>query len=346
MTVAPLAMFKPTICWSRNGVRLIDQTQLPRKTVYLTCPDVHSLWEAIRNLRVRGAPAIGQAAAYAVVLGCRNYPGDDLAGCHRHLAKTIRYVATARPTAVNLFYALDRMAEVIKSFRGTSVKELRAVLLEKAQEMYRRDQEVCRKIGRNGARLIKKGSRILTVCNAGALATVDYGTALGVFYAAREKGKTFSVIACETRPLLQGARLTTWELTRAGIDVTLICDNMAAGMMKQGKIDAVITGADRITRNGDTANKIGTYALAVLARYHQIPFYVAAPMSTVDPDLDSGDKIPIEERHPDEVRSIEGVFTAPRRVPVYNPAFDVTPAELITALITEKGILQPDRVLS
>jgi len=333
-------MSQETISWVNGKIKIIDQTRLPGQLQYMTCCDVKSLWKAIRRLSVRGAPALGVAAGFGVLLGIKDFRGADRKKFVRHVKRTCDYISTSRPTAVNLFHVLDAMRDVCVRFPEESVPRLKKRLKEKAFAVYEEDKKVCRAMGDHGARLIKTGDRLLTVCNAGALATVDYGTALGVFYSAKKDGKKFKVYACETRPLLQGARLTTWELLRAGINTTLICDAMAAVLMRQKRIDAVFTGADRIAANGDAANKIGTYNLAVLARYHKIPFYVVAPCSTFDRSLPSGKHIPIEERNPDEVRGFAGRATAPRGVKVFNPAFDVTDQKLITAIVTEKGIVK------
>ncbi|MDD5449615.1 MAG: S-methyl-5-thioribose-1-phosphate isomerase [Candidatus Omnitrophica bacterium] len=327
-----------TIAWKNGRVRIIDQTRLPHNLAYIECPDVKTLWGAIKKLQVRGAPAIGVAASLGVVLGIKNSRAKDPDSFMKELDKIIRYLASARPTAVNLFWALERMRACALRNSARSVPKIKGLLLKEAFKVIDEDKRQCRRMAAFGARLIKDGDRILTHCNAGALATADYGTALGVLYRAKAEGKRIRVYADETRPLLQGARLTAWELMRDGIDVTLICDNMAASLMEQGKIDKVIVGADRIAANGDTANKIGTYNLAVLAAYHKIPFYVVAPVSTLDLTLKNGRKIPIEERGPGEVREIAGRLIAPRNVKVYNPAFDVTPNKLITVIVTEKGI--------
>ncbi len=330
-----------TIRWTNDHIKLIDQTKLPHKLEYIHCRDVKRLWQAIRRLSVRGAPALGVAAAFGVLLGTKNFSGKDRKRFVREVERISDYIGTSRPTAVNLFNALARMKRVIQRHSDASVAQLKNLLNKEALAIYEEDRKLCRRMGDFGARLISSGANLLTVCNAGALATVDYGTALGVFYSAQKKRKKFKVYACETRPLLQGARLTAWELLRAKIDTTLICDNMAATLMKQGKIDAIFTGADRIAANGDTANKIGTYMLAVLAKHHGIPFYVVAPESTFDLSIGSGEQIPIEERSRDEVLGFGGRPTAPRQVKVYNPAFDVTDHRLITAIVTEKGIIRP-----
>lgn len=330
-----------TIRWVNGRVKIIDQTKLPLQLRYMTCRDVRTLWKAIRNLNVRGAPALGVAAAFGALLGARSFKGKDLKRFIAHTRKTCDYIATARPTAVNLFNALDRMRDVLSRYPDRSVAKLQTLLKKEALEIYEEDRKVCRRMGDFGAALIKTNSRIMTVCNAGALATADYGTALGVMYSAKKKKKKFKVYVCETRPLLQGARLTAWELLRAGIDTTLICDNMAASLMKRGVIDAVFAGADRIARNGDAANKIGTYNLAVLAKHHRVPFYIVAPRSTFDLAIQNGNQIPIEQRAREEVIAFGGRPTAPKRVKVYNPAFDVTDHSLITAIVTEKGMIRP-----
>ncbi len=330
-----------TIKWMKGQVRIIDQRKLPRQLKYIHCKDIRTLWKAIRTLSVRGAPALGVAAAFGVLLGMKSFKGEDRKRFEKQLKSVCDYMATSRPTAVNLFNALHEMKAVVSAHPRASVGELKKALEQKAGEIFATDQRVCRQIGKHGSELIKDRYSVLTVCNAGALATVDYGTALGVLYSAQKDGKRFKVFSCETRPLLQGARLTTWELLREKIDTILICDNMAATLMKQGKIDLVIAGADRIAMNGDTANKIGTYGLAVLAYHHHIPFYIAAPVSTFDRNIQSGAAIPIEERKPNEVTELLGRRTAPSQVKVYNPAFDVTDHQLITAIITEIGIIFP-----
>lgn len=315
-------------------LRLIEQTLLPGRLTYLDCRDVETVWMAIKRLTVRGAPAIGIAAAYGCVIAAQTGAFE----------KGANYLATSRPTAVNLFWAIERMKQL-----GTDDVE---ALLAEAKKIHDEDREMCASIGRYGAELIEEGMGVLTHCNAGALATGGIGTATGPMYTANAAGKKFRVYANETRPLNQGSRLTTWELGEGGVDVTLICDDMSGQVMKEGLVDLVITGADRIVGNGDAANKIGTYGVAVLAKHHGIPFYVAAPSSTFDMSLEHGELIPIEQRDPDEIirgYGDEGVgsgvgsggLNAPEGAKVYNPAFDVTPADLITGLITEKGIIQP-----
>ncbi len=330
-----------TIKWTKNHIQLIDQTLLPHRIKYIHCHDLQTLWNAIRCLSVRGAPALGVAAGFGVLLGTADYRGQDKDKFVQHIHKISDYIGSSRPTAVNLFHVLDRMKEIVSDYPEASVDELKKRLKEEAFRVFEEDRRVCRRMGHYGAALIRDGQSVMTICNAGALATVDYGTALGVFYAAKEQGKTFKVFSCETRPLLQGARLTTWELLKEKIDTTLICDSMAATVMRDKKIAAIFTGADRIAANGDTANKIGTYSLAVLARYHKIPFYVVAPESTFDLSLKTGRGIPIEQRDKTEVLGFNGQLTAPRQVKVYNPAFDVTDHKHISAIITEHGVIRP-----
>ncbi len=334
-------MATPTIEWIDGRVRLIDQTLLPNQFKQIYCEDVEAVWEAIKMLRVRGAPAIGVAAAFGTVLGIWNSTAGNYDTFYSELKKTTDYLATSRPTAVNLFWALDRMVKTAVSNNEHTISDLKQVLLTEALAIMTEDQEMCRSIGKHGAGLVNDGDTILTHCNAGGLATSDYGTALAVMFTAHEQGKQIQVYADETRPLLQGARLTTWELMNAGIDVTLICDSMAGQVMKEGRIQRVVVGADRIAANGDTANKIGTYMVAVLAQQHGVPFYVAAPTSTLDMSLATGDEIPIEERGAEEITEGFGKRTAPEGVKVYSPAFDVTPADLITAIVTEKGVVLP-----
>ena len=334
-----------TIRWEGEGrgghVRMIEQTLLPGETKELKVTNVEEMVDAIYRLAVRGAPAIGVAAAYGVLLGMQ--AGEkDAASFLERLESVCTTLAKARPTAVNLFWALERMQARARQdhSNGASAEALLDGLFEEAFAIQKEDAEQCQRMGELGAELLKDGMRVLTHCNAGALATGGMGTALAPIYVAHRSGKKVAVFADETRPLLQGARLTAWELSQAGIDVTLITDNMAASVMQQKKIDAVIVGSDRIARNGDVCNKIGTYGVAVLAHRHNLPFYVVAPLSTFDPKLDSGDQIPIEERPPEEVTEGFGKRTAPEGVAVYNPAFDVTPAELVTAIVTEVGVIE------
>jgi methylthioribose-1-phosphate isomerase len=330
-----------SIEWINNGIRIIDQTHLPEKLIYLDIKDIPTLCEAIRKLRVRGAPAIGIAAAMGVALSAINYRGSDNSFLTEQIQKSMDEIQATRPTAVNLFWALERMKRVLNRVEKNNVKTIQDKLVEEARTIWEEDREICRRIGRNGASLLPDEVSILTHCNAGGLATSEYGTALGVIYAAHESCKKVRVYADETRPLLQGARLTTWELQNAGINVTLICDSAAGFLMQQKKIDCVIVGADRIASNGDVANKIGTYTLAVLADKHNIPFYVAAPVSTIDLSIASGNDIPIEERSAEEITMGFGKRTAPENTTIYNPAFDITPFSLVNAIITEQKILFP-----
>jgi methylthioribose-1-phosphate isomerase len=320
-------------------VRLIDQTLLPTQVEFRDCRSVEEVWEAIRVLRVRGAPAIGVAAAMGVVVGMQHH--TEAATYAKRLNEVADYLRTSRPTAVNLFWAIERLEKKAAPQLTKSPNQITRALLNEALAIEDEDRRMCRAIGRFGADLVQAGQGILTHCNAGGLATAEYGTALAVMYSAAEQGKQFRVFADETRPLLQGARLTTWELQQAGIDVTLICDNMAAQVMREGRIQLVVVGADRIAANGDTANKIGTYGVAVLAKAHGIPFYVAAPSSTFDLSIKTGAEIPIEQRDPKEITQGLGKIVAPDGIRVYNPAFDVTPADLIAGIITEKGIIRP-----
>lgn len=326
----------------RGYVEMLDQTRLPERVVKLKIRDVSAMVDAIKRLSVRGAPAIGIAAAYGVVLGARDHANDSASVLKRGLERTDRLLRASRPTAVNLFWALDRMREFAHSCFGEGLGSDAVVerLLGEACSIHREDEKLCDAIGRHAAGLLRSGWGVLTHCNAGALATGGIGTALAGIYTACERGKRIHVFADETRPLLQGARLTSWELAQAGIDVTLISDSVAPVVLRRGDVQAVIVGADRIVRNGDTANKIGTYGVAVQAKRHQVPFYVAAPSTTFDRAIATGKDIPIEERAAEEVTSGFGKRTAPDRVCVYNPAFDVTPASLITAFITEHGVLR------
>jgi methylthioribose-1-phosphate isomerase len=320
-------------------VRLIDQTLLPTELKCLECKDVEAIWEAIRSLRVRGAPAIGVAAAMGVVLGVRQARNDR--ELFENLEKVCSHLAGSRPTAVNLFWALDRMKARAAELRGRPVADILEGLLAEAKAVRDEDAATCRAIGEHGAALIREGAGVLTHCNAGSLATAEFGTALSAMYVAYARGRRFRVYADETRPLLQGARLTAWELSQAGLAVTVICDNMAGDLMRSGRVDVVITGADRIAANGDTANKVGTYSLAVLSAHHGIPFYVAAPRSTFDLSVADGSGIPIEERSADEIRKGFGRLTCPEGAACWNPAFDVTPAELIRGIVTERGVIEP-----
>jgi methylthioribose-1-phosphate isomerase len=331
-----------TLTWlPEGGVRILDQTRLPREEVYVECRDAEAVAEAIRNLRIRGAPALGVAAAMGLALGAQRLQAPDVPAFLRDLKAVADILARTRPTARNLFWGLERILTVAEKHRDLSVPALKRRLVEEALTMHQEDLACNRAIGEHGQRLVQSGDTILTHCNTGALATVGYGTALGVIRAAWERGKRIQVLVDETRPVLQGARLTAWELSRLGIPARLITDSMAGDFMRRGEVQAVIVGADRIATNGDVANKIGTYTLAVLCRYHHIPFYVAAPLSTVDPALPTGRQIPIEERNPLEITSLAGVPIAPLGFPAANPAFDITPAELVSALITDRGVLYP-----
>lgn len=340
-----------TLRWTgetEGSLELIDQRLLPGRCEYLRCQTPQQLFEAIVTLAVRGAPAIGVAAAFGVCLAVRSLTEGTLAEAFELVRKSCDYLAASRPTAVNLFWALDRMKKTAADFVAgnpdDSVDAFKRILLEEARAICDEDKRMCEAIARNGEKLIPDGGAVLTHCNAGALATAGIGTALAPMYLAYENGKRFHVYVDETRPLLQGARLTAWELTQAGIEAVLVCDNMAGSLMQAGKVNAVITGADRIAANGDAANKIGTLGLSVLAKHYGIPFHIAAPSSTFDLSIADGTQIPIEQRSANEVRGFGACKTAPENVDVFNPAFDVTPAENITAIVTEKGVIdRPDR---
>ena len=327
------------IRWQETSLALLDQTKLPTQEVWEDYTDYREVADAIRRLVVRGAPAIGIAAAYAVCLAAMELRDLDTHSFRQEMDKAIKTLAASRPTAVNLFWALDRMKLTLSAAGGTP--EDIPVLVQEAEAIHREDIAMNRKIGQYGAELVPEGARILTHCNAGAIATGGYGTALGVVRAAHSAGRVSMVYCDETRPLLQGARLTAWELVKDGIPATLITDSMAASLMAQGKIDMVFLGCDRMARNGDFANKIGTYGLAVLASYHAIPFYTVLPSSTIDMSIPDGSHIVIEERDPSEVTHFAGVQTAPDGVGVYNPAFDVTPHQLLTGIVTERGVIHP-----
>jgi len=329
-----------TIEWKNDGVRILDQRRLPREVSYLDCRDASSVAQAIRTMAIRGAPAIGVVAAMGIALGAKRTPSHSPEAFRKNLEKVCHQMRQTRPTAVNLFWAVDRMKRILDQVHAYGVEKTKAKLVEEALKIYKEDVEINQKIGEYGKGLIKNGDGVLTHCNAGALATAGYGTALGVIYAAWSEGKRFRVFADETRPQLQGARLTAWELVQEKIPLTVITDNMAGWLMKKGKINLVLVGADRIARNGDTANKIGTYSLAVLSKYHGIPFYVAAPISTLDLTLASGRDIPIEERDIKEVTHFRGSPITPKGVKAFNPAFDVTSHSLIHAMITEKGLIR------
>lgn len=332
-----------TIEWITDRIKIIDQTKLPAQLVFIEIDKIEQMYFAIQTLQLRGAPAIGVGAAFGLYLGIRDFSDKDRKNEFiAHCKKQADFLAGARPTAVNLFWALNRMLRKAESVVQTrSIRETKADLLHEAQGIFQEDIETGKALGKHGFELLKMHHTILTHCNAGGLATVEYGTALAPVYYGKERGKIFHVYADETRPLLQGARLTAFELKQAQIPVTLICDNSAAWLLAQGGIDAVIVGADRIAANGDAANKIGTYGLALAAKAHAVPFYVAAPVSSFDVSIQTGKQIPIEERDGKEVIFCCGVQTAPLDVAVWNPAFDVTPHEMITAIITERGVLYP-----
>ncbi len=327
-----------TLEWTDEGIRFIDQTKLPLEEIYVTCRNYEEVAIAIRDMIVRGAPAIGVAAAMGIALGVKQSQAGNVAALRQEFDHIGAVIGKTRPTAVNLFWAIQRMTEKFDSLAGRSLDQIKNALVGEAQQMYVDDIAANQAMGRHGATLMPSSGGVLTHCNAGALATCGYGTALGVIRAAIASGKHLHVFADETRPFLQGSRLTAWELTKDGIPTTVIADNMAGVMMKQGKVKAVVVGADRIAANGDVANKIGTYTVAVLAKEHDIPFYVAAPWSTVDLNTPTGEQIPIEQRSPSEVTHHAGKQVAPNGVLVENPAFDVTPSRYIAAIITERGI--------
>ena len=327
-----------TLRWNEDHFEMIDQRILPAEFEYISYTTANQVADGIRDMVVRGAPAIGCAAAYGVALAALNLQDASSDEFNRGMKDAFEVLAQSRPTAVNLFWAIDRMKSVMSSIQGSS-KEIANILLDEAHEIKREDIEVNRAIGKNGAELLDDGARVLTHCNAGALATAGHGTALGVFRSAVEVGKKISVIADETRPFLQGARLTAWEMVQENIPVTLISDNMSGHLMSHGEIDAIVVGTDRVAGNGDVANKIGTYMVAVLAKRHNIPFYVACPLSTIDRSITSGKDIPIEERPKEEVTGYRDCQWAAQGVKVRNPAFDVTPAELVTGIITEKCVI-------
>ena len=327
-----------TVEWTDSGVRFIDQTRLPTEEVYVTCTTHEQVADVIRNMVVRGAPAIGVSAAMGIALGVKNSKAETSGELKKDFDRICDIIGKTRPTAVNLFWAIQRMSDKFETLRARPVPQIRQALIEEAQRMHAEDVAANQAMGRHGATLLPASGGVLTHCNAGALATCGYGTALGVIRAAVEQGKKIHVYADETRPFLQGSRLTAWELMKDGIPTTVISDNMAGAMMLQGKIGAIVVGADRIAANGDVANKIGTYSVAVLAKEHGIPFYVAAPFSTIDMQTSEGSKIPIEQRNSKEVTHIAGKQMVPDGVSIENPAFDVTPAKYVTAIITERGV--------
>ncbi|GAA4713342.1 S-methyl-5-thioribose-1-phosphate isomerase [Brevibacillus fulvus] len=330
--------------WEQDHLLLLDQTKLPVVTEYLTLTTIEQVWEAIRHMQVRGAPAIGMAAAYGLYLGIRDSGAASFAAFWTEFEEKAAYLATSRPTAVNLFWAIERIKDRVQQEKEQPLSTIKQAVLQEALAIQAEDERVCKTIGENLLSLLHDGMGILTHCNPGALATAAYGTATAPLYLAKERGWNLKVFADETRPVLQGARLTAYELQRAGIDVTLICDNMAAMVMAQGKVQAVIVGTDRVAANGDVANKIGTYGVAVLAQAHGIPFYVAAPLSSIDLNTPTGAEIPIEERPAEEITHGFGKQVAPDQIKVYNPAFDVTPARFITAIVTETGIFKPEEI--
>jgi len=331
-----------SIEWKDDHVRILDQTYLPNREVYSDIRDVGRMWEAIKKLRIRGAPAIGIAAAYGFYLGIKDLPESSFESFWVEVERVAEYLENARPTAVNLKWALDRLKTTIQAHKDKPISEIKEIVLKTAQTIHDEDKRTCKKIGENGVALVNKKAQILTHCNTGSLATGQYGTALSVIFHAHQDEKDIQVWVDETRPLLQGARLTAWELTNAGIPMKLVTDSTAGSLMQKGEVDLIIVGADRVASNGDVANKIGTYPLAVLAKEHEIPFYVAVPLSTIDMELENGDEIPIEERESDEITSFNGSQVAPKKAETYNPAFDITPNKYITAFITEKGVIKPD----
>lgn len=330
----------PPLAFKNNRLKLLDQRKLPEKETWLECRTAEDVVRAIQGMVVRGAPAIGIAGAYGLYLAIKDFRGP-LGKFLETFQKKAELLRKARPTAANLPWAINRIEKKVLRKRMLSVGQLKALIREEAEAIQKEDEELCREIGKSGASIFKPGETILTHCNAGGLATSGFGTALAVLYTLKEKGKPFAVYATETRPLLQGARLTAWELSKSKIPCTLICESTVASVMRQGKIQRVVVGADRIAANGDTANKIGTYSIALLAKAHEVPFYIAAPSSTFDFSIPSGKQIPIETRKPEEVTESFGKRTAPRGIRVENPAFDVTPHELVTAFFTDKGVIYP-----
>lgn len=337
-------MLLEPINWRNKKIIFIDQTELPARLKYVRCGDIDTLCEAIKKLRIRGAPLIGVAVAMGFALACVKSGSKTRERLTKDLQEAADKLRSTRPTAVNLFWALTRMEKKFENIRGAKVSLIKKAILKEAMDILGEDKKMCRDIGKNGARLIKDGDVVLTHCNAGILATAGQGTALSILYEAKKQGKRFKVFADETRPLMQGSRLTMWELMKNGIDATLICDDMAASAIRNKGVTKIIVGADRIAANGDAANKIGTYGVAILAKYHNVPFYVAAPSSTIDKNIPSGKYIPIEERKKEELLYIGSKQTAPINAKVFNPAFDVTPESLISAIITDKGIYAPGQI--
>ncbi|MBO6587115.1 MAG: S-methyl-5-thioribose-1-phosphate isomerase [Gracilimonas sp.] len=331
-----------SITWQDDHLVILDQTQLPLREIYSDVNTIGQVWDAIKKLKVRGAPAIGIAGAYGLYLGVRDLESKNFTSFNVELNRWIEYLKSSRPTAVNLSWALERINQTVYANKDKDLEEIKEIILKTAKTIHDEDKRVCKKIGENGAELVEKGWNILTHCNTGGLATGAYGTALSVILHADDDDKDIHVWVDETRPLLQGARLTAWELKQAEIPFHMITDSMAGSLMKQGKVDMVVVGADRVTANGDTANKIGTYSLAVLAKENEIPFYVALPLSTFDLETETGDEIEIEEREPEEVTHLAKTPITPKKTDAYNPAFDVTPNKYITGFITDKGIVEPD----
>lgn len=329
-----------SIEWREDHVRILDQTYLPGREVYSDIRDVGRMWEAIKKLRVRGAPAIGIAAAYGFYLGIKELPENSFQSFLVEVERVAEYLETARPTAVNLHWALDRLKTTIQAHKDKEITEIKDIVLKTAKTIHDEDKRTCKKIGKEGVKLVDKKSNILTHCNTGSLATGQYGTALSVIFHAHEEGKNIQVWVDETRPLLQGSRLTAWELKNADIPMKLITDSTAGSLIRRGEVDMVLVGADHVAANGDVANKIGTYPLAVVAQENDIPFYVAVPLSTIDMELANGDDIPIEEREDDEITEFNGSKVAPKKTETYNPAFDITPHKYVTAFITEEGMIE------
>lgn len=330
-----------SIQWIDDHVRIIDQTYLPKREVYSDIRDMGRMWEAIKKLRVRGAPAIGIAAGYGFYLGIKELPESSFQSFWVEVERIAEYLQGARPTAVSLEWSLNRIMTTMQAHKDEPIAEIKKVALQTAKTIHDEDKRICKKIGETGLSLVKKGSKILTHCNTGSLATGQYGTALSIVFHAHEAGKKIKVWVDETRPLMQGARLTAWELKQAEIPMQLITDSAAGSLMQRGEVDMVLVGADRVAANGDTANKIGTYPLAVVAEENDIPFYVAIPLSTIDMDLEEGSEIPIEEREGKEITSFNGSQIAPKKTDAYNPAFDITPNSYITGFVTEEGIIEP-----
>lgn len=330
-----------SIEWRDDHVRILDQTYLPNREVYSDIRDVGRMWEAIKKLRIRGAPAIGIAASYGLYLGIKDLPENAWESFIVEVDRVAEYLESARPTAVNLKWALDRIKTTIQAHKDKEISKVKEIVLQTAKTIHDEDKRICKKIGENGVQLVKKNANILTHCNTGSLATGQYGTALSVIFHAHENGNNVHVWVDETRPLLQGSRLTSWELMNADIPMKLITDSTAGSLIRLGKVDMVVVGTDRVAANGDTANKIGTYPLAVIAHENDIPFYVAVPLSTIDMKVENGDDIPIEEREGEEIIHFNGSQVAPKKVQTYNPAFDITPHKYITAFITEEGIIEP-----